>query len=75
MVQSLFKAALCALSLISSVAALPRPVKPFADVIPGPGLPTLAELGLTSEQLHTMEPSPGKCLPIATTHVEFKSLT
>lgn len=28
----------------------------FPEVIPGPGLPSLASLGITSEQLHTMPP-------------------
>lgn len=29
--------------------------KVYPEVIPGPGLPSLAELGLTSEELYTMK--------------------
>lgn len=29
----------------------------FPEVIPGPGLPSLLELGLTSKDLHTMTPA------------------
>lgn len=32
----------------------------FPEVIPGPGLPSLAELGLTSKDLYTMTPAISK---------------
>ncbi len=50
--------------LISSVlglasvkaAAVAAPPKVYPEVIPGPGLPSLAELNLTSAQLYEMGP-------------------
>lgn len=42
-------ASLFALAFVSNVAALPTNDLP--EVIPGPGLPTLGELGLTSDEL------------------------
>jgi hypothetical protein len=36
-------------------AAHPTSGKLYPEVIPGPGLPNLAELGFTSADLHTME--------------------
>jgi hypothetical protein len=45
-------------ALLSSrgVVPLPAPEKTYPEVIPGPGLPTLAELGLTSIDLYMMKP-------------------
>lgn len=53
--SSLVTLALVGIAATNSVAAVPtaEPVKVYPEVIPGPGLPTLAELGLTSEQLYT----------------------
>jgi hypothetical protein len=48
-------AALVLLSL-RAVSALPTAETIYPEVIPGPGLPSLAELGLTSAQLYTMKP-------------------
>jgi len=38
--------------LLSILAALPLSAA-YSEVIPGPGLPSLASLGLTSEELYT----------------------
>ncbi|CAI6339627.1 unnamed protein product [Periconia digitata] len=44
------------ISLAFSVSATPLPpVEPFPEVIPGPGLPSLESLNLTSTELYTME--------------------
>ncbi|KAL5318424.1 hypothetical protein ACEPPN_013484 [Leptodophora sp. 'Broadleaf-Isolate-01'] len=44
--------------LILSTTALPTETATFyPEVIPGPGMPSLAELGLTSEQLYTTTPN------------------
>lgn len=43
----------------TQVAAVPATTYP--EVVPGPGMPSLEELGLTSEQLYTMKPSFGAC--------------
>lgn len=40
-----------------AAAAIPASEKTYPDVIPGPGLPSLASLGLTSPQLYTSEHS------------------
>ncbi|MCJ1248905.1 hypothetical protein MMC30_006126 [Trapelia coarctata] len=53
---------LCSTVPFSNAAALPKgitgvdivPPEVFPDVIPGPGLPSLAELGVTSKELYTM---------------------
>lgn len=46
---------LCLAAGIQAAAlALPEPA--FPEVIPGPGLPSLKELNLTSAQLHAMGP-------------------
>lgn len=37
-------------------SAVPSARDTTRTVVPGPGLPTLEELGLTSEQLYAMEP-------------------
>ncbi|KAH8811185.1 hypothetical protein F5884DRAFT_876339 [Xylogone sp. PMI_703] len=45
-------------SIVLGVAsALPTADKVYPEVIPGPGLPSLASLGLTSEELYTMKPN------------------
>ncbi|KAH9220070.1 hypothetical protein DL95DRAFT_456979 [Leptodontidium sp. 2 PMI_412] len=45
-------------TLILSTTALPTETATFyPEVIPGPGMPSLAELGLTSEQLYTTTPN------------------
>ena len=44
---------------LGAASAIPTAEKVYPEVIPAPGLPTLAELGLTSAQLYTM-PLPGK---------------
>ncbi|KAH6713543.1 hypothetical protein BKA61DRAFT_674160 [Leptodontidium sp. MPI-SDFR-AT-0119] len=45
-------------TLIISTTALPTETTTFyPEVIPGPGMPSLAELGLTSEQLYTTTPN------------------
>lgn len=54
-------AAFAAVNTVAIPAAEPR--KEYPEVVPGPGLPTLAELGLTSEELYTMAPKLGKCTP------------
>ena len=44
------------LALTNVVSALPaEPVYP--EVIPGPGMPSLASIGLTSKDLYTMVPA------------------
>lgn len=52
---SVLAVAFAGLTALSNVAAVPAsgPAKVYPEVVPGPGLPTLAELGLTSEQLYT----------------------
>jgi hypothetical protein len=40
-----------------ALALAPLAVAAVREVIPGPGLPTLQELGLTSEDLYNMTPS------------------
>lgn len=39
-----------------AVSALPTVETVYPEVIPGPGLPSLAELHLTSAELYTMKP-------------------
>jgi hypothetical protein len=41
---------------VATASALPAVDRVYPEVIPGPGLPTLAELNLTSAQLYTMKP-------------------
>ncbi|CAA7266216.1 unnamed protein product [Cyclocybe aegerita] len=52
---SLSAALLCALASLSNVAALPT-ADNAVEVIPGPGLPSLASLGLTSADLFKKVP-------------------
>jgi hypothetical protein len=57
-----FVPALCiVLGLISNVAALPaadvETRTDYPTVVPGPGLPSLESLGLTSAELYTKKPS------------------
>ncbi|KAJ2980575.1 hypothetical protein NQ176_g2556 [Zarea fungicola] len=47
-------AALLTFALFSLAAAAPAAESKYPEVIPGPGLPSLESLGLTSEQLYTM---------------------
>jgi len=42
------------LAFASFTTAMPIEEIAYPEVVPGPGLPSLAELGLTSKQLHTM---------------------
>lgn len=56
------------LSLASLQAVSTSPVNEvrettYPDVIPGPGLPSLQSLGLTSAQLYEM-PKPEACMPL-----------
>ena len=53
-VSSLFVVAFAGLASLSGVAAVPtsEATQAHPEVIPGPGLPSLAELGITSEQLY-----------------------
>ncbi|KAF9223912.1 hypothetical protein BS17DRAFT_767105 [Gyrodon lividus] len=51
-----FAALLCALT--SAVSAVPATTPDYPEVIPGPGLPSLVSLGLTSADLHAMGPPP-----------------
>jgi hypothetical protein len=53
-------ALLVALSSFQLSTALPVAGVSYPEVIPGAGLPSLAELGLTSEQLYTTSPNRGK---------------
>lgn len=53
-------AALLTFALFSLAAAAPAAESKYPEVIPGPGLPSLESLGLTSEQLYTM-PIPKEC--------------
>jgi hypothetical protein len=48
---SLSAVVLLALASVGSVAAVPSPPD-YPEVIPGPGLPSLASLGLTSKDLY-----------------------
>ncbi|KAJ7871049.1 hypothetical protein B0H13DRAFT_2350115 [Mycena leptocephala] len=62
MLTSLFKFILVAISVsvVSLVSAIPTTTDTdFPEVIPGPGLPSLASLGLTSEELYRRIPTPG----------------
>ncbi|KIM21872.1 hypothetical protein M408DRAFT_333198 [Serendipita vermifera MAFF 305830] len=43
---------LCALATLSSVSAVPTPDDDYPEVVPGPGMPSLASLGLTSKDLY-----------------------
>ena len=59
-ISYLLTLAILALSSLNNVAALMpanEPSKGYPDVIPGPGLPSLEELGLTSEKLYTTVPT------------------
>lgn len=47
---SLSTIVLCALASLGSVAAAPSPFE-YPEVVPGPGLPSLASLGITSKDL------------------------
>ncbi|KAJ7320957.1 hypothetical protein DFH08DRAFT_970263 [Mycena albidolilacea] len=61
MLTSLFKYILVAISVsvVSIVSAIPTVTdSDFPEVIPGPGLPSLASLGLTSEELYKRVPTP-----------------
>lgn len=50
------------LGLASIQAAAATPFKVYPEVIPGPGLPSLAELNLTSAQLYEKgPPDAGMC--------------
>lgn len=53
---------LLALTMSTHVTAVPAKEATYPEVIPGPGMPSLEELGLTSEQLYTMTPKFGKSL-------------
>ncbi|TFK65679.1 hypothetical protein BDN72DRAFT_900512 [Pluteus cervinus] len=58
-----FTLVVLAFSSLNNVAALiptRESAKIYPDLIPGPGLPSLEELGLTSEQLYTTIPTIGK---------------
>ena len=44
---------------LGAASAIPTAEKAYPEVIPGEGLPSLAELGLTSAQLYNTE-LPGK---------------
>ncbi|KIJ12783.1 hypothetical protein PAXINDRAFT_14347 [Paxillus involutus ATCC 200175] len=54
--KSLLFAALCALT--SAVAAVPATTPDYPELVPGPGMPTLASLNLTSAGLYGMGPPP-----------------
>lgn len=41
------------LALVSVTTAIPVTGTTYPEVIPGPGFPSLASLGITSEQLYT----------------------
>ncbi|KAF9223917.1 hypothetical protein BS17DRAFT_125633 [Gyrodon lividus] len=45
-------------ALTTAVLAVPATASGHPEVIPGPGMPTLASLGLTSADLHAMGPPP-----------------
>ena len=48
------------LAIFNGINALPaETAKVYPEVIPGPGLPSLASLGLTSADLYTMTPEFG----------------
>jgi hypothetical protein len=49
-------------------AAHPTSGKLYPEVIPGPGIPTLAELGFTSADLYTMEIN--SCMKIFSPNLE-----
>lgn len=54
-ISTYLTALLAALTMFSPVAALPKAVRTvYPEVIPGPGMPSLASLNLTSEQLYNM---------------------
>jgi len=48
---------LCAFALFDNVAALPVSNSVVPEVVPGPGLPSLASLGLTSVGLYSTSPN------------------
>jgi hypothetical protein len=48
--------ATCVFLGIRAVSSLPTTDTVYPEVIPGPGLTSLAQLGLTSAQLYTMKP-------------------
>lgn len=53
-----FTAILAALAILNPIAAMPQAKRTtFPELIPGPGLPSLASLGLTSADLYNM-PTP-----------------
>ncbi|KAF8838063.1 hypothetical protein BDN67DRAFT_982806 [Paxillus ammoniavirescens] len=52
----LFAASLCALA--SAVVAVPATTPSYPELIPGPGMPSLASLNLTTADLHAMGPPP-----------------
>ncbi|KAF8841805.1 hypothetical protein BDN67DRAFT_900721 [Paxillus ammoniavirescens] len=54
----LFAASLCALA--SAVVAVPATTPDYPELTPGPGMPTLTSLNLTSADLYTMGPPPLK---------------
>jgi hypothetical protein len=55
MAPTSYIAALVLLGL-RAVSALPTAETVYPDVVPGPGLPSLAELGVTSTELYTTKP-------------------
>ena len=59
MYRSVSLVLIVALASVHTTLALPTAESVYPEVIPGPGLPTLAELGLTSAELYQMKPKPG----------------
>ncbi len=57
--------------LASTQAAAATPFKAYPEVIPGPGLPSLAELNLTSAQLYEQgPPDGGMCSALRVSHLD-----
>jgi hypothetical protein len=56
-INRLIALTLCTASLVRS---LPSTAEEYPEVIPGPGLPSLASLNLTSAELYQRIPSPGR---------------
>ena len=52
-----------ALTALQTAAALPAAVQVFPEVTPGPGLPSLASLNLTSAELYTKPLPSSNLLP------------
>ena len=60
MAKSMFLSTAILLAIFNGINALPaETAKVYPEVIPGPGLPSLASLGLTSADLYTMTPEFG----------------